>query len=153
MMHNPVGFDGRKRVHDAIATSHPEEQTMTSTPHQTATIPEPTVIDWGFWGTMGQHASDAWPLAMTRIAEATGADLEAVRAFLDSRHGRHFADSVQDQLYGGKDLDAALDAAVTQWMGWTIGRQTSRETGIPRGLPYLTGFVINEGLMADDDAA
>lgn len=27
-------------------------------------------------------------------------------------------------------------------MGWTIGRQTSKEYGIPRGLPYLTGFVI-----------
>ena len=46
---------------------------------------------------MGQHARDAWPLAMTRIADATGADLEAVRAFLGSRHGRHFADAVQDQ--------------------------------------------------------
>jgi len=126
---------------------------MTTTTRQTTTIPEPRVIDWGFWGTMGQHASDAWLLAMTRIAEATGADVEAVRAFLDSRHGRHFADSVQDQLGGGKALDAALNAAIDQGMGWTIGRQTSRETGIPRGLPYLTGFVINEGLMAEDDSA
>jgi len=37
-------------------------------------------------------------------------------------------------------------------MGWTIGCQTSRETGIPRGLPYLTGFVINEGLIAEAEA-
>jgi len=72
-----------------------------------------------------------------------------VRAILDSRHGRHFADSVQDQLYGGKDLGAALEAAIDQWMGWTIGRHTSPETGIPKGMPYLTGFVINEGLMAE----
>jgi len=28
-------------------------------------------------------------------------------------------------------------------MGWTIGRQTSKDYGIPRGLPYLTGFVIH----------
>jgi hypothetical protein len=28
-------------------------------------------------------------------------------------------------------------------MGWTIGRQTSKQYGIPRGLPYLTGFVIH----------
>jgi hypothetical protein len=28
-------------------------------------------------------------------------------------------------------------------MGWTIGRITSKEYGIPRGLPYLTGFVIH----------
>jgi hypothetical protein len=90
---------------------------------------------------------------MTMIAEATGADLEAVRAFLDSRHGRHFGDSVLEQLYSGKAMDVALDAAIDQWMGWTITRPTSRETGIPQGLPYLTGFVINEGLLADDDAA
>ena len=126
---------------------------MTTTTRQTTTIPEPRVTDWGYWGTMGQHASDAWPLAMTRIAEATGADLEAVRAFLDSRHGRHFADAVQDQLFSGKALDAALDAAITQWMDWTISRRTSRETDIPRGLPYLTGFVINEGLLAEGEAA
>jgi hypothetical protein len=28
-------------------------------------------------------------------------------------------------------------------MGWTIGRQTSKQCGIPKGLPYLTGFVIH----------
>ena len=27
------------------------------------------------------------------------------------------------------------------------------ETGTPRGLPSLTGFVINEGLIAGDEAA
>lgn len=125
---------------------------MPTTTRQTTTIPEPRITDFGFWGTMGQHASDARPLAMTGIAEATGADLEAVRAFLDSRHGRHFADSVQDQLHGSKALNAALDAAIDQWMSWTIGRESSGEAGIPRGLPYLTGFVITEGLMAEDDA-
>jgi hypothetical protein len=95
-------------VHGAIAISHPEEQTMPTTTRQTTTIPEPRVTDWGFWATVGQHASDAWPLAMTRIAEVTGADLGAERAFLDSRHGRHFGDAVQDQLDCGKALDGAL---------------------------------------------
>ena len=28
-------------------------------------------------------------------------------------------------------------------MGRTNGRQTSKQYGIPRGLPYLTGFVIH----------
>jgi hypothetical protein len=43
-----------------------------------------------------------------------------------------------------------LGAVIAQWMGWTtISRHISRETGIPRGLPYLTGFVINEGLVAE----
>jgi hypothetical protein len=34
-------------------------------------------------------------------------------------------------------------------MGWRITQRTSRETGIPAGLPYLTGFVINEGIAAE----
>ena len=38
-------------------------------------------------------------------------------------------------------------------MGWTIGRQTSKEYGIPRGLPYLTGFVVHAGIMAEDEVA
>jgi hypothetical protein len=28
-------------------------------------------------------------------------------------------------------------------MGWTIGNLTSKAYGIPRGLPYLTGFVTH----------
>jgi len=34
-------------------------------------------------------------------------------------------------------------------MGWTIGRRLSRLTGIPAGLPYLTGYVISEGIAAE----
>ena len=98
---------------------------------------------WGFWGTMGEHASIAWPLAMHAIATVTGEDFDTVRAFLDSRYGRHFADEVHNGLFDGKSMQDAIDAATQQWMGWTIGRQTSRDYGIPRGLPYLTGFVIH----------
>jgi len=98
---------------------------------------------WGFWGTMNEQADTAWPLAMAAIANATGESLESVRIFLDSRHGRHFADDVQNGLARGKTLHDAIKAATGQWMGWTIGRQTSKDYGIPRDLPYLTGFVIH----------
>ena len=98
---------------------------------------------WGFFGTMDEHAAAAWPLAMTGISNATGQPLDAVRIFLDSRHGRHFADDVQNGLYQGQALQDAINAATQRWMGWTIGRQTSKDYGIPRGLPYLTGFVIH----------
>ncbi|CAJ0899334.1 hypothetical protein [Ralstonia flatus] len=98
---------------------------------------------WGFWGTMNEHASAAWPLALNAISDATGQPLESVRIFLDSRHGRHFADEVQNGLYRGQTLADAINAATRQWMGWTIGRQTCKQYGIPRGLPYLTGFVIH----------
>ncbi len=101
---------------------------------------------WGFWGTMGGQASLAWPIAMTQVAEATSEPFESVRAFLDSKQGRHFADSVQDGLASGLAMDTTVAKAVTKWMDWKIGRFTARETGIPKGLPYLTGFVIHCGL-------
>jgi len=104
---------------------------------------------WGFWGTMNDHAAVAWPLAMTAIAKATGEPLESVRGFLDSRHGRHFADDVHNQLHAGRALADAIHAATQQWMGWTIGRRTSRDTGIPMGLPYLTGFVVHCAIAAE----
>ena len=119
----------------------------------TTQIPATQNDVWGFWGTMGERATTAWPLAMTAIADATGESLQSVRIFLDSRHGRHFADDVQNAMYRGVPLADAINAATQQWMGWTIGRQTSKDYGIPRGLPYLTGFVIHcaiaEEAMAD----
>ena len=46
-------------------------------------------------------------------------------------------------------LEAAIDAAITRWMGWKIDRNTAREHGIPKGLPYLTGFVGLYEIMAE----
>lgn len=106
-------------------------------------IPATQNKEWGFWGTMNDDAQAAWPIAMTAISEATNQPLESVRLFLDSRLGRHFADGVLNEMMWGHTIQQAIDAAVTRWMGWTIGRQTSKEYGIPRGLPYLTGFVIH----------
>ena len=98
---------------------------------------------WGFFGTMNDNAETAWPIAMAAISDASCQPLESVRLFLDSRHGRHFADDVQNGLYQGQVLQDAINAATQRWMGWTIGRQTSKDYGIPKGLPYLTGFVIH----------
>ena len=122
---------------------------MNTTPQ----IPAPTVTDWGFFGTMAEHAEAAWPLAMTAISDATGQPLESVRIFLDSRHGRHFADDVQNGLYAGAALADAIEQATARWMGWTIGRSTSKQYGIPKGLPYLTGFVIHCEIVEESLAA
>jgi hypothetical protein len=107
--------------------------------------------DWGFFGTIRHHArsGEAWPLAMKAVGAATGCPDWAVRDFLDSRHGRHFADDVANGLSAGQALDTAIEAAVARWMAWRIDRRTSRETGIPRGLPYLTGFVAHFEIMAE----
>ena len=43
----------------------------------------------------------------------------------------------------GTNLQDAIKQATQRWMGWSISRQTSKEYGIPKGLPYLTGFVIH----------
>ena len=115
-------------------------------------IPAPTVTDWGYWGTMQDQAEAAWPIAMTAISNATNQPLESVRAFLDSRHGRHFADDVHNGLYAGANLNDATDQTTQRWMGWTIGHQTSKDYGIPRGMPYLVGFVIHCEIFEESQA-
>ena len=139
MMQKALGFSIEQRVHTGVATINPKEKTMTTTNTTPATQNEA----WGFFGTMNDNAEAAWPIAMTAISDATYQPLESVRLFLDSRHGRHFADDVLNEMLRGQKIQQAIDAAVTRWMGWTIGRQTSKDHGIPKGLPYLTGFVIH----------
>lgn len=109
----------------------------------TKPIPATQNEGWGFWGTMNEQASAAWPVAMAAVSDATGQPLESVRTFLDSRYGRHFADDVLNQQDAGAGLADAINAATQRWMAWKIGRLTNRDYGIPRGLPYLTGFVIH----------
>jgi hypothetical protein len=142
-----LGFHALQRVNGVIANTD-TEPTMTTT-HIPATQNEA----WGFWGTMNDQAQSAWPIAMTAISDVTYQPLESVRTFLDSRHGRNFADDVLNELHAGANLKDAIHAATQRWMGWTIGRQTSKQYGIPKGLPYLTGFVIHceivEEAMAD----
>lgn len=112
-------------------------------------IPAPTVTDWGYWGTMQDKAEATWPIAMKAISDATNQPLESVCAFLDSRHGRHFADDVLNGLFAGAKLQDAIEQAIQRWMGWTIGRLTSKQYGIPKGMPYLTGFVIHCEIMQE----
>ena len=109
---------------------------------------------WGFWGTIRHHADpqQAGPAAFKALATATGCADEGVRDFLDSRHGRHFADDVANGLFERRSLADAIDKAIERWMTWTIDRRTSRETGIPRGLPYLIGFVTDCEIMAEASA-
>ncbi|VVS96061.1 hypothetical protein [Erythrobacter sp. EC-HK427] len=106
---------------------------------------------WGFFGTTAEFtdADAAWSIATAKIAEATYASEDGVRDFLDSRHGRHFADDVHNAVKSGLPIDEAIDAAIVRWMGWSISRATASEHGIPVGLPYLTGFVGLYEIMAD----
>ena len=98
----------------------------------------------GFCGTIRQHAEPhhAWMLAIHAVATATSASEEAVRAFLASRSGRHFAEEVAKAIGSGRDLAAAIDGVVERWMELRITPVIETEIGIPEGLPYLTGFVL-----------
>jgi hypothetical protein len=107
---------------------------------------------WGFWGTTdrsGFRPDRSWDVASTMIAEATSGTPEAVRDFLDSRLGRHFADQVCGEMLAGLPVEVATGEAIREWQGWRISRQTSRDEGIPRGLPYLTGWVTHFGILAE----
>lgn len=119
----------------------------------TSQIPATKNENWGFWGTMNERAVTAWPAAMTAISNATCQPLESVRVFLDSCHGRYFADDVLSQMHAGHALTDAITIASQKWMGWKIGRQTSKDYGIPRGMPYLTGFVIHCEIVDESLAA
>jgi hypothetical protein len=125
-------------------TPHDRHLTMSTTTN--TAIPATKNESWGFWGTMRGHASVAWPLAMTAIAEATGESLEDVRAFLDSKAGRHFADEVCGHQCHGQALPDAIANTVAAWMRMTIKRRTAIDYGIPHGSPYLTGFVIHAAI-------
>ena len=141
-----LGFCVLQRVNGVIDNA--DTETKMTTTH----IPASQNETWGFWGTMNGHAEAAWPIAMTTISNATNQPLESVRAFLDSRHGRHFADDVHNGLYAGANLKDAIDQATQRWMGWTVGRQTSKQYGIPRGMPYLVGFVIHCEIVEESQA-
>ena len=124
----------------------------------TTTILPTRNTEWGFFGTIDRIEHDlaadapkAWTPASQAIAAATGVSPEGVRDFLDSRHGRHFADDVANALARGDTLKDAIDAAVARWMSWTIDRRTTRDTGIPAGLPYLTGFATHFEILVDVD--
>lgn len=108
---------------------------------------------WGFYGTIEQArlavpTSAIWIQASIELHETTCADADAVRAFLDSRHGRHFADDVVG-FAQTQPVEQAIDSAITRWMGWLISARTERETGIPRGLPYLTGYIQHAAIEAE----
>ena len=83
-------------------------------------IPQTQNREWGFFGTISHHgdAETAWPIAINTISDATQLPAETVAIFLDSRHGRHFADDVAHDLATGKVIADAIAAATTRWRGW-----------------------------------
>lgn len=124
-----------------------KHNTVPNTPN---IIPNTQNPDYGFFGTCIDADLDAqccWAAAVCEIAAATLQTPEDAAAFLDTRHGRHFADDVVCGCRNGLPPEAAVRAAADKWMGWRIGRQLEGETGIPADWPYLTGLVVAANLL------
>jgi hypothetical protein len=105
--------------------------------------------DWGFWATMREHATEGWPIAFMSILEATRTDPLAVKTFLDSRLGRHFADDVNDRMHRGASLGDAIAKTTAEWMTGRIARRIRLEMGIPADMPFLTVLVICCGVRRE----
>lgn len=104
-------------------------------------------------------ADDALRIAFDAIQRATLADEDAVAAFLDGAHGRHFASDMLARIWPDgascpdRPMPDAVAATVARWMGWSIDLQTARRFGIRHGQPYLTGWVTHYGLTGGTDTA
>ena len=87
-------------------------------PRNTSTFTAPTTENegWGFYGTMGGHAENVWPVACQELHKRYQASPERIRELLDSRLGRFIADSVQDQMVcNGLSATKATRAAIKVW--------------------------------------
>lgn len=106
---------------------------------------------WGFVGTIRHHAEAkvALEVALGAITAKTGASTEGAQAFLNSRSGRYFADEVVNYLALSNTLEQAIHNAADRWQNWTITPKMARDTGIPVGLPYLTGMVMDAQIHAE----
>lgn len=110
---------------------------------------------WGFYGTMSHLGAPdtAWAAAFQAILDETKAPPEGVRDFLDSRLGRHFADTVTGYIGSGLVLSVALRLAIEKWQSWPTNRVHERQLGIPAGMPYLTGWAHHFAIQAEAETA
>lgn len=94
----------------------------------------------GFFGAIAPHVSDpaaAFADTATLIAQAVGCKPEDVWPFLDSRHGRLFADDVAIELATGCGLAAAVGSVIGRWQNWRMARRGR----IARDTPFLAGAI------------
>ena len=114
-------------------------------------LPKSENESWGFFGTIHDYNPEttkkAWDIAILAIYNATGLSLTDCQIFLDSRHGRHFADTAIDAMTNGKPVAEAVQMAVDKWMTYKISRPTARYYGISKTLPFLTGIAIYEASL------
>lgn len=104
------------------------------------TTPTSCNYSWGFWGTIamaGYDPASAWAAALPCLHDATDHDPYAIRDWLDSRAGRHFADQVVGSLTLGTELHDAIERAVAQRMAQYVTDTAPPELAPAIGMPTL----------------
>ena len=104
------------------------------------TLAEDALINHDFPGNLRELRN-----RIERASALTDGELITAGDLFPERSLRTGADAPVPRLADAR----AIAKSTAEWMGWRITQRTSRETGIPAGLPYLTGFVINEGIAAE----
>jgi len=99
---------------------------------------------WGFYGTLSQsmpdtvQMNDIWVAAFKAFLEVyPGIDSKVVREFLDSKGGRHFADSIMDSAVAKGDpskVGKAVKAALRGGEGAWVAKELARMAGTPMGV-------------------
>lgn len=84
--------------------------------------------NYGFYGTIRHHADpeQAWMATFEALQAATKYEERVVGHFLDSRRGRHFADSVAEFLADGAQLPSAVGLALVVWGVSNLRHEMSR---------------------------
>lgn len=130
---------------------------------------------WGFYGEMSRYNYDpktihgmnsVWHAAFTALIQAyQNIPSKAIRQFLDSRGGRHFAGAVLDEL-GGASADAspidirmlskAVEAVIGSardgaWIAREIEKISGLSIGSPSGTPMSIGERVKDASKAWDE--
>lgn len=95
---------------------------------------------YGFHGAIGSHHRDqaqAFAVAHHVIRAKTNADSEHVRKFLDSVHGRHFADQVKEHMDQGHSLSSAVGQVADRHLQQRLGQREARRVRARAGTSIL----------------
>ena len=98
--------------------------------------------DDDIWDTLGEQTEQARNIAIQIIADTTHQSHDAVRVFLESRYGDHFADNVFNQLQTSVTLKSAIQHTVRHWMTGQVDPLTRKHYRISEDTPRLTAYVI-----------
>lgn len=106
--------------------------------------------NYGFYGTMYNmeyDVDDVWKIAFKKIKKATEQSDKAVRAYLDSGYGRHFADMVIDcdrVTHKGKRLSISqsIDMVIDEQMRYNATRADAHTVRMPNTTPMLIIHVM-----------